>query len=31
MQITESLPRWDRIVDIVRDNSDTWKEAAPHG
>ena len=31
MQITESLPRWDRIVDIVRDNSDSWKEAAPHG
>lgn len=31
MQITESLPRWDRIVETVRANSDTWKESAHHG
>ena len=31
MQITESLPRWDRIVETVRANSDTWKDTAPHG
>ena len=30
MQITESLPRWDRIVEGVRANSEAWKDAAPH-
>jgi hypothetical protein len=30
MQITESLPRWDRIVETVRANADTWKDTAPH-
>lgn len=29
MQITESLPRWDRIVETVRANKDAWAEAAP--
>ena len=29
MQITEKLDRWDRIVEVVRENKDTWAEAAP--
>jgi hypothetical protein len=29
MQITENLPRWDRIVEVVQANKDTWQEAAP--
>jgi len=29
MQITESLPRWDRIVETVRANRDAWAESAP--
>ena len=29
MQITESLPRWDRIVETVRANKDAWAEGAP--
>lgn len=30
MKITESLPRWDRIVEVVRDHSDEWKAEAAH-
>ncbi len=29
MKITESIPRWDRIVEIVRANKDDWQAAAP--
>jgi hypothetical protein len=29
MQITEKLDRWDRIVEVVRENKDTWAETAP--
>jgi hypothetical protein len=29
MQITESLARWDRIVEVVQANKDTWQETAP--
>lgn len=29
MRITESLPRWDRIVDVVREHSEEWQQAAP--
>ncbi|NLD77056.1 MAG: cupin [Acidimicrobiales bacterium] len=28
MKITEGLPRWDKIVETVRDNSETWREQA---
>lgn len=28
MKITEGLPRWDRIVEIVRENTETWKAEA---
>jgi hypothetical protein len=28
MQITEGLDRWDRIVDIVEEQRDTWQDAA---
>jgi hypothetical protein len=28
MQITEGLGRWDRIVDTVRANKETWEDAA---
>lgn len=28
MQITESLPRWDRIVEVVQANKDAWQEEA---
>ena len=29
MKITESLPRWDAIIDVVRANSEAWQAAAP--
>jgi len=29
MKITESIPRWDRIVELVRENKDDWQSAAP--
>lgn len=29
MKISESLPRWDRIVETVRANQEAWKETAP--
>jgi quercetin dioxygenase-like cupin family protein len=29
MQITESLPRWDRILEGVRANRDRWATTAP--
>jgi hypothetical protein len=29
MQITESLPRWAKMVDISRDNRDAWAEEFP--
>lgn len=29
MKITESDERWDRIVETVRERSDSWKQAAP--
>lgn len=28
MKISESLGRWDKIVEAVRENADTWKEQA---
>ena len=28
MKITEGLGRWDKIVEIVRENKDTWAEAS---
>jgi hypothetical protein len=30
MKITEGLDRWDRIVDVVRERSEAWKEEAAH-
>jgi hypothetical protein len=30
MKITESIGRWDRIVETVREHGDAWKEAATH-
>ncbi len=29
MKISESLPRWERILDGVREHRDTWAAAAP--
>ena len=29
MQITESLPRWAKMVEIARENSETWSEELP--
>jgi hypothetical protein len=29
MQITESLPRWAKMVEIARENSETWAEELP--
>lgn len=30
MQITEGLERWSRILDVVRNEGDTWKDAPHH-
>lgn len=30
MKITESIGRWDRIVETVREHGDEWREAASH-
>jgi len=30
MQITESLGRWDKIVEVARANKASWQEAAAH-
>lgn len=29
MKITESLPRWDHIVEVARQHGDEWKQANP--
>ncbi len=29
MQITESLPRWAKMVDIAREHREAWAEELP--